>query len=218
MRSTRVRKFRKQYWKIKTGFQLFIIWSCILLAGIYFNTYTNASFNDIEEVSARLQVQWEQEEEEWDKSSLEFSEKDSDYGFCSAEITGLFSVIKNVGDGDMAGSSEFVLHYDPDKAPNKNRPGEIIYTGTINPLESGESVILKYEPDEIHSLQPGYYKFKANHRPGHGNTDIDMELQEIWGESSITITQEDLESCTERNANKESQEAENDSIEDEQKD
>ncbi|MBP1948183.1 amyloid fiber anchoring/assembly protein TapA [Virgibacillus litoralis] len=206
MRKKRTRKHLTSNNKTATVIQLFIIWCCILIAGTYFNTHTNASFNDIEEINGKLHVNWEQddvkdpppEEEYWDKSSLKFSGDNAEYGFCERDVSGLLSGIINGGGGDMNGESEYDVHYHQEKDPNKNRLGDVVYTGVIQPLKSGESTILKFEPDNLSDLEPGKYKFKAYQRPGHGdpnNETPDGPLMEIWGNKAITITQDDINSC-----------------------
>ncbi|WP_330948838.1 amyloid fiber anchoring/assembly protein TapA [Virgibacillus sp. MG-45] len=195
MRLKRYKKFQKRYRRTKVGFQLLLVWACVLLAGTYFNTYTNASFNDIEDVSNYLHVDWEQEEEpgdpdeEWDKSSLVAMEGDGSFGFtCNSGTVELFSMIKNKEDSsDMAGPSTFDIQYAPfeEKGPNNGHPGETIYSGEIPALESGETVTLRFSANE---LRPGKYKFKAYQRPGHpGNSTP-------WG-GMIELTVEDLNNC-----------------------
>ncbi|SEQ84174.1 YqxM protein [Virgibacillus subterraneus] len=205
MRKKRTRKHLTSYNKTATVIQVFIIWCCILIAGTYFNSHTNASFNDIEEINGELHVNWElddvkdpPQEEYWDKSSLKFSGENAEYGFCERDVSGLFSGVINGGDGDMNGESAYDVHYHQDKAPNKNRLGDVVYSGVIQPLETGESIILKFEPDNLNDLEPGKYKFKAYQRLGHGdpnNDNPDGPLMEIWGNKEITITQEEINSC-----------------------
>ncbi|WP_077324511.1 amyloid fiber anchoring/assembly protein TapA [Virgibacillus siamensis] len=195
MRKSRLRKFRNNFKLIVNGSQIFMIWCCLLIAGTYFNTYTNASFNDIEEVTGKIHVDWEQEIEDppgdgqWDKSSLESLTGSGDYGFsCKNGVFELYSYIKNKnGSEPMAGPSKFEVQYAPDgqKGPNKPHPGEIIFEGVIPALDSGEKAKLVFETD---NLQPGKYVFKAYQRPGHPGKSTP------WG-GKIEITQEEIDAC-----------------------
>lgn len=83
MRKKRTSKYRKRYRQIVTCMQLFMIWCCLLIAGTHFNTYTNASFNDIEETTVKLPVNWgaekDYEDEGYeDKEDKEDEEDDGD--------------------------------------------------------------------------------------------------------------------------------------------
>lgn len=198
MRSKRERKHRKRFKTLAIGTQILLIWTSLIIVGTQINSYTNASFNDIEDLTASLDVAEGEPPGDgiWDRSSLEFSA--NGYGFCTEGIKGLFSDLINSGDGDMAGKSLFEVHYVEDgPGPNKNHPGTVIYQGEIKALKSNELTRLIYAQD-LDSLAPGKYKFKAYHRPGHGdpnNNNPDADLKSIWGEQTITISQADIEAC-----------------------
>jgi YqxM protein len=167
--------------------------SILIIFATMLSSGTIANFNDVEQLQGSVDVivPTNEEPEEWDKSSLLFD--GNEVGFCTPDVNGLFAGITNGGGGDMAGPSTFDVHYHSTKEPNKNNPGDIVYSGEIIPLASGETTILVYEADLTH-LQPGHYKFKAYHRPGHGNTDPNGELQVLWS-NVITISQNDIDQC-----------------------
>ncbi|MET3698691.1 TasA anchoring/assembly protein [Bacillus oleivorans] len=128
-----------------------------MITGIFLVSYTGAAFNDIENLNSSLHVKWpvelEPPEGEWDKSSLEFI----GYG---GSCTSIYAVVKNGNDSEaMAGPVQFEVYW-IDKGNAMN--GEVVHTGTIDPLGPGESVTLEHTPD-----RSGNYKFKAFQRPGH---------------------------------------------------
>ncbi|MFV8826781.1 hypothetical protein [Alkalihalobacterium sp. APHAB7] len=75
---------------------------------------TNALFNDVEIIKDSIYVPiWEEDDDDdgsWDKSSLSFLESKSSYGF-NENSNSIFATVKNGGDGDMRGTSEFELLY-----------------------------------------------------------------------------------------------------------
>lgn len=192
---------------------------------------TNAAFNDIETVSGSLHVSWPIEEEppeEWDKSSLEFI-KPNGY-----EEDYIFTTVTNGGDGDMEGTSEYQVYFVPNsnaninkfKAlfgednvnawkdypncsnsnPHKTKMQVLLYEGTIPALESGSSVQLSYDFDELSDEEQnlifstkGSYDFIGYHRPGHSNNydsrqciaDRGLERPQVLTESIDNDSDED---------------------------
>ncbi|OLO38831.1 hypothetical protein BTR23_11270 [Alkalihalophilus pseudofirmus] len=72
---------------------------------------TSALFNDVETIKESIYVPiWEDEDEEWDKSSLEFLKGSTSYGY-KKETDSVFATVMNSGDEDMKGNSEFELYY-----------------------------------------------------------------------------------------------------------
>lgn len=192
IRYTRVRKFESKYKKYVLGCKIIILWYGFLILGMQWDTGTNASFNDIEKVSATIETDvWS-----WDRSSLQFSDKNKGYGFCSSEIKSFYSELINVGE-KMMGSSAFEIYYvESGEGPNKKNPGVKIFTGEIPALKSGQTIRLLYTPD-LPTLKTGKYKFKAYQRPGHGDPqgkDPSAESQELWGQE-IAVTKTDIDAC-----------------------
>jgi YqxM protein len=218
MRKSRLRKFRK---KNKGKITILKIVLSLYLALISFNNVTsntNALYKSNVENKSTFKASWEAPPptEVWDKSSLTFwkdeiaekygSENEkkntresykNHYGFSCTE--GIYSDIVNDGN-TMKGKSLFFVRYTPSGAINKNKPGEIIYEGEIPALKSKEIFRLKYLPDNLAELKPGVYKISALQRPLHlgGEQNESKEYEgrfEIWGEVTITITDEKLASC-----------------------
>ncbi|MCM3789895.1 hypothetical protein M3221_15995 [Domibacillus indicus] len=104
----------------------------------------------------------------WDKSSLVFTGQNDTPDSISA-------VIENGQDSrDMEGTVTYEIYWAADGNP-KN--GEVVYTGTVDELASGESQTLTYIPSE-----EGNYIFKAYQRPNHPGKG------ELWSEA-IPVTE-----------------------------
>ncbi len=117
-----------------------------------------------------------QDEDEWDKSSLEFQDSwhDEDDNLAKAEI-------KNVGDEDMEGTSTWELYYSSSKNPMWW--GQKVDSGTVQSLDSGESAIL--ESGSVGSHGSGKYKFKAYQRDEHPGTGV------LWSEEIVVSEEEE---------------------------
>lgn len=175
------------------GIKALFVWYLIIVTGTGMITFTNAAVNDVEKLENHLGAgYWV-----WDRSSLQFSEAQQDYGFCANGIKGLFSKITNVGDRPMAGTTPFEINYVlSGPGPNAINPGVKVYTGEIPALKNGESVLLQM--NDLSLVKPGKYKFKAYQRPGHSdpqNNNPNADLREIWGQYEIIISQSQLDAC-----------------------
>ncbi|MFC0469021.1 hypothetical protein ACFFHM_00185 [Halalkalibacter kiskunsagensis] len=106
----------------------------------------------------------------WDRSSLSFTVE-------NLTCYGISATIKNGQDSrDMQGEVTYEVYYS-EKGNPKN--GEVVATGVVHALESGETEELTYTPDQ---LVAGNYMFKAYQSPNHPGTGV------LWSES-ITVTE-----------------------------
>ncbi|MDR4945190.1 hypothetical protein [Neobacillus cucumis] len=104
----------------------------------------------------------------WDKSSLSFTA-------ANETSDSLTATIKNgQGSGAMKGEVNYEVYWSANGNP---KDGEVIATGVVKALASGETQVLTYQPDQ---LAPGNYMFKAYQRPNHPGSG------ELWSES-ITV-------------------------------
>ncbi|MFD2922519.1 amyloid fiber anchoring/assembly protein TapA [Halobacillus naozhouensis] len=122
---------------------------------------TNAAFNDIESVNFSIQADVEQDQD-WDKSSLEFKDQGSEKNL-------LFAIVKN-GDGSevMQRTTTYEVYFAEQGNPKK---GEKVAEGVIPMLDPGETFRMILEADT-----PGKYMFKAYHSKGHPGKG------ELWSE------------------------------------
>ncbi|WP_242637694.1 MULTISPECIES: amyloid fiber anchoring/assembly protein TapA [Bacillaceae] len=173
IRKTRLKKFRKKYKKIKLASQILAIWYVLMFTVGYLSSDTGAYFNSSSQIGGTITVgTWQ---EEWDKSSLEFVNKEKDQLFTTCEAVEISAAIKNSGN-DMKGQSQYEVFYNDRKNP---KDGQKIGEGMVEALKSGETGTLKFSVDKS-----GNYKFKALQRPGHANK-YDTR-KELWSET-ITV-------------------------------
>lgn len=170
IRLSRKRKFRRKHSALLLFTKIFAIWYCVILCGIYLNSYTKATFNDLERVRSSLHVLWEYEEEheeetDWDKSSFYFTEVG---GGC----TGIFAVIKN---GNDSGDANRQIPYEILWAERGNaKDGTIVSSGYIDGLAAGETKTINHLPEIS-----GKYRFNVYQHPKHpgkGITTIDIQV------------------------------------------
>lgn len=185
MRQQRSRKFRKRYKSILICIQILTVWYLLILTGIQLNSYTNAAFNDIEEVTASLHVNWDVDEDadnDWDKSSLDFDKPWLKRGgACNPPY--LYAEIYNDGE-DMTHS---VWRWELYQVSNaKNIIGSVLESGIINPIAS--SNVGKIETTDLKSLPgEGTYRFKVLKPDRPGNDVIWSEPIKIKGCSPKSI-------------------------------
>jgi YqxM protein len=157
---------------------------------------TSAYFNDLEQVRGSLSAAddfgGDDEEEKWDKSSLEKVEGGNSYG---GDCTEMFATIKNGGDRNMEGQVDYEVYW----SETSNQPfkdGEVVFTGQVPALERGETFEMTYKPDEGN----GYYMFKSYQRPGHpgksserGLKSETIEVTDCPVRSEVQINENDTE-------------------------
>jgi TasA anchoring/assembly protein len=193
IRRLRIHTFRKKNWSLINATKILAIILLSTVGFIYLTGNTGAYFNDTTSTTGILTAGfWETISEEWDKSSLEFTEKESVIESCGP--TKIVTTIKNTG-SNMNGSTEYFVFYNKNGNP---KDGEKVGEGIINPIESNQTGTIEFNA----SLE-GNYKFKALQRPGHGNKD-DVR-HELWSE---TITLKCDESSTNDKNQDTSEEAE----------
>lgn len=128
------------------------------------------AYFDIESSIGNTFVAWWScdDEDDWDKSSLEFQDSWHD------EVDVLVKAeIKNGNDSeDMAGPTTWELYYS--SWGNPKLLGNVVDSGTVPALDSGESAVL--ESDAVGTHGAGNYMFKAYQRPGHPGLGV------LWSE------------------------------------
>jgi YqxM protein len=141
----------------------------------YLTSQTGAYFNDQEQATVVISSgKWL---EEWDKSSLTFTNKQSTQKVEGCGKTEISSLLKNGSKNDMKGTSEYEVYFSQADNP---KDGKKVAEGTIESIQSNQSTTLTYNTDIS-----GNYKFRAFQRPGHGNK-YD-ERHDLWSET-ITLT------------------------------
>lgn len=109
----------------------------------------------------------------WDKSSLVFTGQGGD---CKE----IYAEVKNGQDSEpMKGEVKYEVYWSETGNP-KN--GEIVATGTVPALGSGETYKLTYQPSSNEKGPEGNYMFKAYQRTGHPGKG------ELWSEE-IRVTE-----------------------------
>lgn len=157
----------------------------------YLTSSTNASFNDVEEVSTLLSVgTWEIEDppeqekgcsenhDGWDCSSLEFVK--SGYEVLENGSVRIYAEIKNNSENDMtieSGGKSFVYYISSGNPKNGVELDQVPFENIL----AGESRILEF----VGELESGMYKFLAYQSEGHqGKGELwsdPIEVPEISG-------------------------------------
>jgi YqxM protein len=175
IRYSRKRKFKSKYKILISSIQILTIWYVVMISAMQFNTFTNAAFNDIEEINASLHVKWPIDE--WDNSSLDFDPDGVELdrgGTCIPPY--VYAEIYNDGE-DMTFSTWTWELY-------KVQNGQKIPISPV--LESGEvpmiqaNTISLIKTSNLQSLTEGTYRFKVN-KPDRPGQDA------IWSEP-ITVS------------------------------
>nr|WP_304218545.1 amyloid fiber anchoring/assembly protein TapA [Fredinandcohnia onubensis] len=181
LRHSRARRFRKKYRVLLISIQVLAVWYFFVLSAIQLNTFTNAAFNDVEQATASLHVQWPTEPEEnneWDKSSLSFDGSTA-WGACS----GIYSSIKNGGE-DMQYSTwkYFVFKITDNKKPPAS---EAIYSAIVPNLNKGEVGELSF----TNVTENGNYRFAVRRPLGHEakNNPDENGYTYIWSDNIIEV-------------------------------
>jgi CO/xanthine dehydrogenase Mo-binding subunit len=116
-------------------------------------------------------------------------------------LDGFYADIKT-GDNPMSGPTPYFVHYLPDKDPNKNEPGMLVFDdGVISALGTYEKKRLTFLPEEDEKPLPGHYKFSAYQRPLHKGPQTSSGRFEIWGEAAVVVTDEDINICYDNDSN-----------------
>ncbi len=194
IRYLRIKKYKRQFNTYKVVAQVVAIWYIIIFTSSYLTSYTTAYFNDNDHVSSSIKAgTWDTDSEDQsdnDKSSLTFT-NDKDIVLQSCTPVEISAEIKNTGNQDMKGTTEFDVYYHLDGNPKK---GEKIDSGIIEPLKQNQSTYLNYLAEEV-----GHYKFKAYQRPNHANKPD--ERQDLWS-GTIILSCEDQENEHNKNTDK----------------
>lgn len=148
------------------GCQVLFIWTLLLISGMQLNSYTNAAFNDIEEIAWLIKTadkfHEDPTDERLDNSSLTFTNKTN-----IVDCTSIGAWIKNAGDEDMTGESIYHVYYHSNKNPVNPQKitGQLVYEGITPALKKGFEFELTF--NLTNESTDGKYKFVAFQRPGH---------------------------------------------------
>jgi YqxM protein len=141
-------------------------------AGDYPQGTQNIGTASVTDLADQTDPAWyitEEEEEEWDRSSLHFE------AGCEGDCEEITATVCNGADSeDMDGPSIWELYW---AASGNPKNGVVIASGTIDPLAAGECQVLTYDPGDNSNGASGNYMFKAYQRPGHPGT------TELWSEA-----------------------------------
>lgn len=174
MRQSRLTKFKRKKVGKFIVIQSFVLFYLGTYGLVQFTSSTNAAFNDIERLILSLKAdnefeppEDEEDDREWDKSSLEFK------GQASHCQNGTISAVIQNGSSSrgMKGPVVYEVYWTEKGNPKPDKGGVIVANGQVPPLSSGESFEMFYTPTE-----PGNYMFRALQRPGHPGKG------ELWSE------------------------------------
>jgi YqxM protein len=188
IRYSRKRKFKSKYKILISSIQILTIWYVFMISAMQFNTFTNAAFNDLEEINASLHVKWPIDE--WDKSSLDFDPNDVELnrgGTCIPPY--VYAEIYNDGE-DMTFSTWTWELY-------KVNNGQKIPISPV--LESGEVPMIQenaigvIKTSNLQSLTEGTYRFKVNKPDRPGQDAIWSEPITIRGCTQLAAPKTDTE-------------------------
>ncbi|MCD4840285.1 amyloid fiber anchoring/assembly protein TapA [Neobacillus sedimentimangrovi] len=154
MRSKRVRKFRSRARKILIAGQLVSIWYVLILTGAYLTSTTGAAFNDIEVIKNSLHANWDTDNNDWDKSSLDF-----DGTKAWAEGNTVYTTVKNAGDRANSTSTWRYFLY---KVVDGKPVGNPVATGVVPIIQSGKMGTISATVTEN-----GNYRFTIRRPLGH---------------------------------------------------
>ncbi|MHC0037573.1 amyloid fiber anchoring/assembly protein TapA [Pseudoneobacillus sp. C159] len=196
IRYTRIRRYKKQYKRLLFLIHILTIWSLFLLTILQLNSFTNASFNDVEELSASLHVKWpfdEDNQNPWDKSSLAFSTSGLKRGAtCSPPY--IYAEIYNSG-ADMTFSiwSWELFKVGKGKA-SKTPQGPALDSGIVEKIKSDNKGRIDSSSTQ---LTDGNYRFKVTKPDRPGQDHIWSEVIEIKNCSGNQVNK-DMEQTVEK--------------------
>nr|WP_290369511.1 amyloid fiber anchoring/assembly protein TapA [Pseudoneobacillus rhizosphaerae] len=173
-----MRKFKKRYKKIIFLTNIVILWCFLLITIMQLNSFTNASFNDVEELSSSLHVNWPVDE--WDKSSLDFDKGSLQRGgTCNPPY--IFAEIYNDGEDMTFSTWSWELFEVGNGNLSKTPIGPSLDNGVVPKILSDKKG--KIESSGTISSN-GNYRFKVTKTERPGQDTIWSEKIEISGCSS----------------------------------
>lgn len=145
------------------GTKILAIWYLFIFAGLQANSFTNAAFNDVEELNASLHVKWPIDE--WDKSSLDFDVKGLERGGTCEPPPSLYAEIYNDGE-DMTFSTWSWELFKVDNGKKVPISG-VLDKGVVPMIKAKEKGMIKTS-ENLGTIQAGTYRFKVTKpdRPG----------------------------------------------------
>lgn len=206
LRYSRTRKYKRKYKLLLISIQVLAVWYFFVLSAIQLNTFTNAAFNDIEQVSASLHVKWPIDE--WDKSSLDFDPKGItlNRGGTCGPPSNIFAQIYNDGEDMTFSTWKWELFKVGEGNENKTPIGEALDIGEVEMIKAGEIGTIESTATIIEN---GNYRFKVTKPDRPGQEVIWSEAIEIKNcgkakSQSIETTSENSTEMTEKTETNES--------------
>jgi YqxM protein len=192
IRYSRSRKFRKRYVFFRKSMQVLLVWYLLIFTVIQLNSFTNAAFNDVEELQASIHVKWPIDE--WDKSSLDFDVAGLERGG-SCQPPEVYAEIYNDGE-DMTFSTWTWELFKVGKGQETKTPiSPVLESGEVPMIKAGEKGrIITTKLQELPG--DGQYRFKVTKPDRPGQEAIWSEVIEIEGciagkvETEQTVTEE----------------------------
>ncbi|MGD7022841.1 hypothetical protein ACQCVK_09625 [Rossellomorea vietnamensis] len=180
----RVAKYKTKYKVFIISLQMLVLWYSILYGVQQLNSYTNASFNDVEQ--AGVHIKWEI----WDKSSLSFNGQESG-GQCG-------NVYADIKRGNVL-VTDSVWQFELFEVSKAKTPiGAPIDTGEVPKGEINQNGVARLISNKV--TENGSYQFRVTRPPGHKakNQPDEEGATHIWNEGLIII--EDCNEGTEQPA------------------
>lgn len=177
IRYSRSRKFRKRYVFFRKSMQVLLVWYLLIFTVIQLNSFTNAAFNDVEELQASIHVKWPIDE--WDKSSLDFDVAGLESGG-SCQPPEVYAEIFNDGE-DMTFSTWTWELFKVGKGQETKTPiSPVLESGEVPMIKAGEKGrIVTTNLQELPG--DGQYRFKVTKPDRPGQEAIWSEPIEIVG-------------------------------------
>ncbi|WP_198135642.1 amyloid fiber anchoring/assembly protein TapA [Mesobacillus selenatarsenatis] len=192
IRYSRSRKFRKRYDFFRKSMQVLLVWYLLIFTVIQLNSFTNAAFNDVEELQASIHVKWPVDE--WDKSSLDFDVAGLERGG-SCQPPEVYAEIYNNGEDMTFSTWTWELFKVGTGQETKTPISPVLESGEVPMIKSGEKErIVTTKLQELPG--DGHYRFKVTKPDRPGQEAIWSEPIEIEGciagkvETEQTVTEE----------------------------
>lgn len=153
---------------------MLVVWYLLIFSLVQLNSFTNAAFNDVEEIHASLHVKWPIDE--WDKSSLDFDVAGLTRGGTCLPPK-VFAEIFNAGE-DMTFSTWKWELFKVGKGQETKTPiSPVLESGEVPMIKANEKG--KIETTNLQSLPgDGIYRFKVT-KPDRPGQDV------IWSEPIV---------------------------------
>ena len=157
--------------------QVLLVWYLLIFTVIQLNSFTNAAFNDVEELQASIHVKWPIDE--WDKSSLDFDVAGLERGG-SCQPPEVYAEILNVGEDMTFSTWTWELFKVGTGQETKTPISPVLESGEVPMIKAGEKGrIITTKLQELPG--DGQYRFKVTKPDRPGQEAIWSEPIEIAG-------------------------------------